>query len=54
MIGDYIRFSLQSLMHRGVRTWLTMLGIFVGIAAIVALISLGQGLQDYINGEFER
>jgi len=31
-----------------------MLGIFVGIASVVALISLGQGLQDYIQEEFER
>ncbi len=31
-----------------------MLGIFVGIAAVVALVSLGQGLQKYINEEFEK
>ena len=30
-----------------------MLGIFIGIAAVVSLISLGQGLQDAIEGEFE-
>jgi len=30
-----------------------MIGIFIGIAAVVALISLGQGLQDYIESEFE-
>jgi len=54
MISDYIKFSLQSLASRGLRSWLTMLGIFVGIAAVVALISLGQGLQNYINAEFEK
>jgi putative ABC transport system permease protein len=54
MIGDYVRFALQSLRHRGMRSWLTMLGIFVGIAAVVSLISLGHGLQDYINEEFEK
>ncbi|MFH1404226.1 MAG: ABC transporter permease [Candidatus Altiarchaeota archaeon] len=54
MIADYVRFALHSLTNRGLRSWLTMLGIFVGIAAVVSLISLGQGLQDYINGEFEK
>lgn len=35
------------------RTYLTLLGIVIGIAAVISLISLGQGLQDAINQEFE-
>jgi len=31
-----------------------MIGIFIGIAAVIALISLGQGLQNYITEEFEK
>lgn len=31
-----------------------MIGIFIGIAAVVSLISLGQGLQDAINQQFEQ
>jgi putative ABC transport system permease protein len=54
MIADYFRYAVHSLASRGLRSWLTMLGIFVGIAAVVALISLGQGLQNYINAEFEK
>ncbi len=54
MIADYVNFALRSLSNRGLRSWLTMLGIFVGIAAVVALISLGQGLQNYVNAEFEK
>jgi putative ABC transport system permease protein len=54
MIGDYFKYALHSLNSRGLRTWLTMLGIFVGIAAVVALISLGEGLQNYINAEFQK
>jgi len=34
------------------RSWLTMLGIFIGIASEVALIGLGQGLEKAILGEF--
>ncbi|MFW9881521.1 MAG: ABC transporter permease [Candidatus Thorarchaeota archaeon] len=45
---------MGSLKHRKLRAWLTMLGIFVGIAAVVSLISLGQGLQEAINEEFEK
>ncbi len=49
MIEDYIKFALNSITHRRVRSWLTMLGIFVGIIAVVALISLSEGLQQVIQ-----
>jgi putative ABC transport system permease protein len=40
------------MLSRRLRSWLTLLGIFTGIAAVVALISLGQGMQDAINDQF--
>ncbi len=52
MIGDYIKFSLGTLLHRKLRTWLTMIGIFIGIATVVALISLGEGLRGAVLGQF--
>ena len=54
MIKDFFVLSLNNLRRRRLRSWLTMIGIFIGIAAVVALISLGQGLQDYISEEFEK
>lgn len=53
MISDYFKLSLNNLKQRGLRSWLTMLGIFIGIAAVVSLISLGQGLQSAINDQFQ-
>jgi len=53
MIRDYISLAFDNLKHRGLRSWLTMLGIFIGIAAVVALISLGQGLQQAVLGQFD-
>ena len=52
MIKDYFILAFQNLKHRGLRSLLTMLGIFIGIAAVVALISLGQGLETAITGQF--
>ena len=54
MKRDYVLMSLNNLKKRGLRSWLTMLGIFIGIAAVVALISLGQGLQGAITGQFSQ
>jgi len=52
MIKDYILFSIGNLRKRGLRSWLTMLGIFIGIAAVVSLIGLGEGLRVAIGAQF--
>jgi len=49
---DYAMIALRNLKNRSKRTWLTMIGIFIGIAAVVALISLGQGLEKAVFEEF--
>lgn len=54
MIYDYFVMGMRNISRRRLRSWLTMIGIFIGIAAVVALISLGQGLQKYINDEFAK
>lgn len=54
MLLDYFSLALGNLRHRGLRSWLTILGIFIGIAAVVSLISLGQGLQGFIDSQFEQ
>ena len=51
MLGDFFKLSVNNLKRRKLRSWLTMIGIFIGIAAVVALISLGQGLQTAIVGQ---
>ena len=51
---DFFSLSLSNLKRRKLRAWLTMIGIFIGIAAVVALISLGQGLQNAIEQQFEQ
>ena len=52
MIKDYFLFSFGNLKSRKLRSWLTMLGIFIGIASVVALIGLGEGLRNAINAQF--
>ncbi len=54
MIADYIKFAINGIKHRKLRSWLTMIGIFIGIAAVVSLISLGNGMRDAINEQFEK
>ncbi|RLG11086.1 ABC transporter permease [Candidatus Pacearchaeota archaeon] len=53
MFIDFLRFAIEGIKKRRLRSLLTMIGIFIGIAAVVSLISLGQGLQNTIKEQFE-
>ena len=52
MLKDYFQLAYRSVRKRKMRSWLTMIGIFIGIAAVVALISLSQGMQNAIAEQF--
>ncbi len=51
MIG-LLKLAWANVKNAKVRSLLTIIGIFIGITAVVALISLGQGLQENINDQF--
>ena len=46
---DILSYSFNSLRHRRARAWLTILGIVIGIASVVALLTIGQGFQEEVN-----
>lgn len=52
MILDYFLLAFNNLKHRGLRSWLTLLGIVIGVTAVVALISLGSGLKLAVSSQF--
>ena len=49
---DYLKFSVDNLRRRKLRSWLTMIGIFIGIASVITLIGLGEGLRIAITSQF--
>ena len=53
MISDYFLLAISSITHRKLRSWLTIIGIIIGIASIVALISLSLGLKATVEEQFE-
>lgn len=40
---------MNNITHRKLRSWLTILGIVIGVASVVALVSIGQGSQAQIT-----
>jgi len=52
-ILESFRVALTGLMMNRLRSVLTMLGIIIGVGAVIALVSFGQGFQDFVNRTFQ-
>ncbi|MFW5745979.1 MAG: ABC transporter permease [Nanoarchaeota archaeon] len=52
MMRDYLRIAVGNMREKRVRSWLTLIGIFIGVAALVSLVGLGQGLRTAITSQF--
>ena len=52
-LGDLLRLAISRLGTGKLRTGLTMLGVIIGVASVVALVSVGQGATSGINSRLE-
>ena len=50
---EYLKSAVKQILGNGYRTFMTMLGIIIGIAAVIAVIALGNGMTDYITTQFD-
>lgn len=53
MLLDYFDLAYHNIRSRRLRSWLTVLGIVIGVTAVVALIAIGQGMKRSVEKEFE-
>ena len=53
-VGQSFRLAIKSLLTSKARALLTMLGIIIGVAAVIVIVSLGTGMQTYMNSQFEQ
>jgi putative ABC transport system permease protein len=49
LFGEIIRVALGALRANKLRSMLTMLGIVIGVGAVIAMIALGNGAQQQVN-----
>lgn len=52
-ILEILRVSFLALKTNKVRSVLTTLGIIIGVASVILLISIGTGLQNYVTQQFQ-
>jgi putative ABC transport system permease protein len=48
-----IRFALSSITSHKLRSFLTMIGIIIGVASIITLVSIGRGVELLVDEEFQ-
>ncbi|MEL5898888.1 ABC transporter permease [Clostridium sporogenes] len=51
---ENLKMALDSIKSNKMRSFLTMLGIIIGISSVITIVSLGKGGQNTITGEFEK
>jgi len=49
MIGSVLKIAMRALLRNKARSILTMLGIVIGVGAVIAMVSLGQGAQQQVQ-----
>jgi putative ABC transport system permease protein len=49
LIAETLRVALGALRANKLRSLLTMLGIVIGVAAVIAVVALGRGAQKQVN-----
>ncbi|MHC1747871.1 MAG: ABC transporter permease [Cellulosilyticaceae bacterium] len=51
-LKECVKGSIQQLLSNKLRTFLTMLGMFIGIGAVIMVLSIGAGVKDKMSGLF--
>lgn len=51
-ISENIKLALTALFTNKIRSILTMLGIIIGVASVILLVSIGTGLQNFVTNQF--
>ena len=49
LLGEILRVAIGALRANKLRSLLTMLGIVIGVAAVIAMVALGKGAQKAVN-----
>ena len=51
-IIESLRIAFNALFNNKLRAALTMLGIVIGVGAVIGMLALGNGFQNFLNGQF--
>lgn len=50
---EILRMAIQSLIGNKMRSWLSVLGIIIGVSTVIAVVGIGLGAQKKVNDQFK-
>ncbi len=50
-INKCFKHAFNMVLHSKLRSWLTITGIVIGVAAVIAIVSIGDGMQQSLNAQ---
>lgn len=54
MLLETIRLAVQAIFRNALRSFLTVLGIVIGVGAVIAMVTVGQGSTDQVTADVEK
>ena len=54
MLWETIRLAVQSIFRNALRSFLTVLGIVIGVGAVIAMVTVGQGSTEQVTADVEK
>ncbi len=54
MLWETIRLAVQAIFRNALRSFLTVLGIVIGVAAVIAMVTVGQGSTEQVTADVEK
>lgn len=54
MFYETLKLALQAIMRNALRSFLTLLGVVIGVGAVIAMVTIGKGTTAQVEAEMER
>jgi putative ABC transport system permease protein len=51
MLWEAVKHALQAIRRNSMRTFLTVLGIVIGVGAVIAMVTIGNGTTEKVRVE---
>ena len=54
MLWETIRLAIQAIFRNALRSFLTVLGVVIGVAAVIAMVTVGKGSTEQVTADVEK
>ncbi|HJH28473.1 MAG TPA: ABC transporter permease [Methanosarcinaceae archaeon] len=50
-LSKCLKHALNMMLHSKLRSWLTIIGIVIGVSSVIAIVSIGEGMEQSLNAQ---